>query len=146
MILRAARSTDAGAVGGILSEFIDTTDWMPRIHTRAEDLSFAGMMIARNWVTVAEEEGAVQGFAACDGADLNALYVAGHARRRGIGSALLSTLKESRKMLELWTFQRNTQAQKFYIRHGFIEIERSDGARNDEKLHDVRYVWNREAQ
>ena len=146
MILRAARATDAGAGGGILSEFIDTTDWMPRIHTRAEDLSFAGMMIARNWVTVAEEEGAVRGFAACEGADLTALYVAGQARRRGIGGALLSTLKESRKMLELWTFQRNTQAQRFYIRHGFVEVERSDGARNDEKLPDVRFVWNGEAQ
>ncbi|WP_299871116.1 GNAT family N-acetyltransferase [uncultured Sulfitobacter sp.] len=143
MIVRPARSTDAGAVGGILSEFIDTTDWMPRIHTRAEDLSFAGMMIARGWVSVVEDKGVV-GFAACDGPDLNALYVAGHARGRGIGSALLSTLKESRRTLELWTFQRNTQAQKFYMRHGFVEVARTEGARNDERLPDIRYVWKKE--
>lgn len=145
MIVRAARSTDAGAVGAILSEFIDTTDWMPRIHTRAEDLSFAGMMIDRGWVSVAEEAGTVVGFAACDGADLNALYVAQGARGRSVGSALLEALKVEREMLELWTFQANTGAQRFYQRHGFVEVARTDGARNDEKLPDIRYVWKREA-
>lgn len=145
MIVRAARSTDAGAVGAILSEFIDTTDWMPRIHTRAEDLSFAGMMIDRGWVSVAEEAGAVVGFAACDGADLNALYVAQGVRGRSVGSALLEALKVEREMLELWTFQANTGAQRFYLRHGFEEVARTDGARNDEKLPDIRYVWKREA-
>lgn len=145
MILRAARSTDAGAVGAILSEFIDTTDWMPRIHTRAEDLSFAGMMIARGWVTVAEGAAGVEGFAACDGPEVNALYVAQEARGQGVGGRLLSTLKEGRNTLELWTFQRNTQAQKFYLRHGFVEVTRTDGARNDEKLPDIRYIWKKEA-
>ena len=67
--LRKARSTDAGAVGAILSEFIDTTDWMPRIHTRAEDLAHAGALIARGWVTVAERDGNVLGFAAQDDLD-----------------------------------------------------------------------------
>ena len=55
--LRPARTTDAGRVGAILSAFIDDTPWMPRIHTRAEDLSFAGMMIDRGWITVAEVAG-----------------------------------------------------------------------------------------
>lgn len=143
-MLRAARSTDAGVVGAILSEFIDTTEWMPRVHTRAEDLSFAGMMIDRGWVSVAEEEGAVVGFAACDDAELNALYVAGAARGRGVGKGLLESLQAERKALELWTFEANTGAQGFYLRHGFEEVERTDGARNDEKLPDIRYVWKRE--
>lgn len=144
-MLRAARSTDAGAVGAILSEFIDTTEWMPRVHTRAEDLSFAGMMIDRGWVSVAEEAGAVVGFAACDRADLNALYVVGAARGRGVGSALLTGLMAQRDTLELWTFEANTGAQRFYLRHGFEEVARTDGATNDEKLPDIRYVWKREA-
>ncbi|WP_370400790.1 GNAT family N-acetyltransferase [Sulfitobacter sp. JB4-11] len=145
MRVRAARSTDAGAVGAILSEFIDTTEWMPRVHTRAEDLSFAGMMIARGWVSVAEEQGAVVGFAACDGVDLNALYVARQARGRGVGSRLLHAVMSDRKALELWTFEANTGAQRFYARHGFVEVARTDGARNDEQLPDIRYVWKREA-
>lgn len=144
MKVRAARSTDAGTVGAILSEFIDTTDWMPRVHTRAEDLSFAGMMISRGWVSVAAEDGVVVGFAACDGADLNALYVAKGARGRGVGSALLETLKAERETLELWTFEANTGAHRFYERNGFVEVARTDGATNDEKLPDIRYVWKRE--
>ena len=45
---------DAGAVGRILSEFIDTSDWMPLLHSRAEDIGFAGTMIDRGWVRVFE--------------------------------------------------------------------------------------------
>lgn len=145
MIVRAARSTDAGAVGAILSEFIDTTAWMPRIHTRAEDLSFAGMMIARGWVSVAEDASGVVGFAACDGPELNALYVAVSARRHGVGSVLLKQVMAARDTVELWTFEANTGAQKFYLRHGFEEVARTDGAANDEKMPDIRYVWRKES-
>ena len=53
-MIRVAHPLDAGAVGRILSEFIDTTDWMPRLHSRAEDIGFAGTMIDRGWVRVFE--------------------------------------------------------------------------------------------
>lgn len=143
--LRPARSTDAGAVGDILSEFIDTTDWMPRIHTRAEDLAHAGALIQRGWVTVAERDGEVVGFAATDGTDLDALYVSKTARDHGIGSNFIQHFKNTLQQIELWTFQKNVDAQRFYERHGFVEVTRTDGARNDEKLPDIRYVWKREA-
>ena len=144
MILRVARSTDAGRVGAILSEFIDCTDWMPRIHTRAEDLAHAGALIERGWVTVVERADEVLGFAACDGEELDALYVAEAERRQGVGTALLETLKANRDRLTLWTFQANEGAQRFYRREGFAEVERTNGTRNDERLPDVRYVWHRE--
>lgn len=143
--LRPARSTDAGAVGAILSEFVDTTDWMPRIHTRAEDLAHAGALIRRGWVTVAERDGEVLGFAATEGSDLDALYVARKARGQGIGSDFIHYFKNALQKIELWTFQANLEAQRFYERHGFSEEARTDGARNDEKLPDIRYVWKREA-
>ena len=143
--LRPARSTDAGQVGAILSGFIDGTDWMPRIHTRAEDLSFAGAMIERGWVTVAERGGAVVGFAARDGSEVNALYVDERARGQGCGRALLAQMQACCARLELWTFAANARARAFYERHGFRETARSDGARNDEGLPDIRYVWRRDA-
>ena len=59
LVLRPARSTDAGKTAAILSGFIDETDWLPRIHTRAEDVSFTADMIDRGWVTVAERDGRV---------------------------------------------------------------------------------------
>lgn len=142
-VLRAALSTDAGAVGAILSEFIDTTEWMPRVHTRAEDLAHAGELIRRGWVTVAEQDGEVVGFAACDENDLNALYVAKHARGQGIGAALLARLKDAQGKLRLWTFAANADAQRFYLRHGFVEVDRTDGRDNDEQLPDILYHWQR---
>ncbi|MEO0389954.1 MAG: GNAT family N-acetyltransferase [Pseudomonadota bacterium] len=143
--LRPARSTDAGKVGAILSEFIDTTDWMPRIHTRAEDVGFAGYMIDKGWVTVAHSDGTVSGFVARDGSDIQSLYVAAQARRSGVGSALLKRMKGEVDALSLWTFQANTGAHAFYKTHGFCEIERTDGSGNDEHLPDIRMTWKRDA-
>ena len=144
MQLRAARDLDAGAVGAILSGFIDETDWMPRLHTRAEDVAHAAALIARGWVTVAEEAGKVLGFAANDGDELDALYVGAAAQGRGVGTALLGHVRAGRGQLTLWTFQANTRAQQFYLKHGFAEIARTNGARNDEKLPDIQYRWQRE--
>ena len=144
-VLRPARSTDAGAVGSILSEFIDTTDWMPRVHTRTEDIAHAGELIRRGWVTVAEHQGEVVGFAACSGGELNALYVAKSMRGNGIGSALVGALKRAQDVLVLWTFERNTRGQAFYLAHGFVEVARTEGSGNDEKLPDIQYHWQRRA-
>ncbi len=142
MILRPAKSTDAGKVGAILSEFIDTTDWMPRIHTRAEDVSFCATMIDRGWVTVAQGD-AVHGFLAQDGDEVNCLYVANDVQGQGIGKALLDHAKSTADRLELWTFQANGGARRFYNREGFDESDLTDGQRNDEKLPDVFLVWER---
>lgn len=142
-LLRPARSTDAGAVGAILSGFVDETLWLPRLHSRAEDLSFAGTMIDRGWICVAEDAGRVVGFAAREGGTLHALYVAAPARARGCGRALLRRAQSQADALSLWTFQANTGARRFYLAHGFSEAGRGDGAGNDEGLPDIRYEWRR---
>lgn len=141
-LLRPATPLDAGRVGAILSAWIDETPWMPRIHTRAEDIAHADMMVARGWVTVSESE-TITGFLARDGDDIHALYLAPDARGQGIGSDLLTDAMRGEAQLTLWTFQANTRAQAFYERHGFTEVERTDGAGNDEGLPDMRYHWQR---
>lgn len=141
--LRPATPLDAGRVGAILSGWIDETDWVPRIHTRAEDIAHASTMVDRGWVTVAELEGAITGFLARDAADIHALYIDAGARRLGIGTQLLADAMAQADQLELWTFQRNTRAQAFYERHGFAAIERTNGAENDEGLPDICYIWQR---
>ena len=142
MILRPARSTDPGKIGAILSEFIDTTDWMPRIHTRAEDVSFCASMIDRGWVTVAQQD-RVCGFLAQAGDEVNCLYVTNDAQGQGIGKVLLDHAKDTVDRLELWTFQANERARRFYAREGFVETDLTGGQRNDEKLPDVFLVWER---
>jgi GNAT superfamily N-acetyltransferase len=139
--LRPATPLDAGAVGGILSAFIDETPWMPRIHTRAEDLAHADALIAHGWVTVATLDRRVRGFLAQDGATIHALYIHKDARGSGIGAALLDHAMTQNAELELWTFEANTGAQRFYERAGFTLAERTDGSSNDEGLPDRRYVW-----
>jgi GNAT superfamily N-acetyltransferase len=139
-----ARDLDAGAVGAILSEFVDTSDWMPRIHTRAEDIAHAARMIDLGRVHVAEDNGTVVGFCASNGDDLDALYVAAGKRGQGVGAALLRHAQSAVDRLELWTFQANEGAQRFYLCHGFVEVQRTDGSGNDERLPDIQYEWQRE--
>ncbi|MEL6452882.1 MAG: GNAT family N-acetyltransferase [Pseudomonadota bacterium] len=142
--LRPARSTDAGKVGAILSGFVDATPWMPRLHSRAEDVSFAGQMIDRGWVTVALQGAEVAGFLAQNGDDIHALYIKPSAQRQGCGRALLHHAQGLRDRLTLWTFQANTGAQAFYAAHGFHEVARTDGAENDEGLPDIQMQWQKE--
>lgn len=139
-MIRPATPLDAGPVAQILSEFIDTTPWMPRIHSRAEDLAHCHQMIDRGWVQVI---GAPQitGFIARDGAAIHALYVAAPARGQGLGSALLSAAQAGASLLRLWTFQANAGAQRFYAGHGFSELRRTDGTGNDENLPDIQFTW-----
>ena len=144
MILRAARPLDAGSLGAILSAVTDVTPWLPRLHSRAEDLSIAGRMVDAGWVTVAETS-QIEGFVAQRGDEVLALFVAPGARGNGVGRRLLETAKAGRVRLTLWTFQANDRAQAFYAREGFREIERTDGTDNDEQLPDVHYVWESEA-
>ncbi|MDG2340376.1 MAG: GNAT family N-acetyltransferase [Paracoccaceae bacterium] len=145
MIIRSARSTDAGKIGTILSEFIDTTEWMPRIHTRAEDIGFCGSMIDRGWVSVADDDGMLKGFLAKDGDEVNCLYVSNLAQGNGVGKTLLDHAKTGSDRLELWTFQANQGARRFYGREGFAEVEKTDGQRNDENLPDVFLAWERKS-
>ena len=35
----------------------------------------------------------------------------------------------------------NEPARRFYRRHGFVEVGRTDGARNEEREPDVRLAW-----
>lgn len=143
-MIRPATPLDAGPVATILSGFIDDTPWMPRIHTRAEDLAFCADMIARGWVDVIGRDG-IQGFIAREDETIHALYVAPRAQNQGLGARLIGAAQAASSLLRLWTFQANTGAQRFYSRQGFRELRRTDGTGNDEKLPDIQFTWQREA-
>jgi len=55
---------------------------------------------------------------------------------------LLARAREERPAgLQLWTFQVNDEARRFYGREGFVEVEHTDGAGNEEGEPDVRLEW-----
>jgi len=72
-------------------------------------------------------------------------YQATSTRRhgRGVGSELLQVAKRACERLQLWTFQRNLKARRFYEARGFALVEETDGAGNEEKEPDARYLWTR---
>jgi putative acetyltransferase len=74
---------------------------------------------------------------------INQLHVDPDWHGQGIGTALLDAAKARFSDLQLWTFQANAGARRFYERHGFIAVEYTDGAGNEEKLPDMRYRWLR---
>lgn len=139
--IRVAEPLDAGAVGAILGQGVRDHRWMPLLHSEAENIAFAGRMIDHGWVWVALDGAAVRGFLAREGSYVHALYVARGARGRGVGTRLIAAAQAECARLELYTFVANTGARRFYARHGFVEVERSDGSRNDEGLPDILFVW-----
>jgi ribosomal protein S18 acetylase RimI-like enzyme len=70
------------------------------------------------------------------------LYVHVAHLGRGIGTRLLDIAKSaSHGKLWLYTFVTNTNAQRFYERHGFDVVER--GFEPVMQLGDLRYEWTR---
>jgi len=73
---------------------------------------------------------------------IDQLYVAPDHLGEGIGRRLLDLAKSRASAeLQLWTFQVNARARRFYERNGFEPVELTDGSGNEEHEPDVRYVW-----
>jgi len=71
------------------------------------------------------------------------LYIAHSAHRLGIGAQMVAHAKEaSTGTLDLWTFQSNTPARRFYESMGFAVVAMTDGE-NEEGEPDVQYRWER---
>ncbi|MDO6586779.1 GNAT family N-acetyltransferase [Salipiger sp. 1_MG-2023] len=137
-LLRPARSLDAGRLGAMMTEA--APHWKPMLHSGAEDIAHVGEMIARGWVTVAEQ-GAPVGFIAREGRYIHALFVSAAAQRAGIGRALLDAAQQAEDQLDLWTFEANAPARRFYESAGFTVVGRGTGTNNAEGLPDVQYRW-----
>ncbi len=142
-VVRKAEQGDAKAMAAILQGWFEDTPWIPVLHTLADTEAFCKHLTKTAECWVAEEAGCVSGFLARDNDWVTALYLAPEARGRGMGAALLAEVKAGRDALQLWCFQSNEGARRFYERHGFVAEEFTDGAGNDEKLPDIRFVWRR---
>jgi ribosomal protein S18 acetylase RimI-like enzyme len=143
VIVRRARLEDAGAVAEVFLAARAEMDYLPRLHTDEETRAFlADAVVARQRVYVAEEDGAVVGFAALQEGMLEHLYVHPAAQSRGFGSALLEEAKRACPGgFRFWVFQRNEGARRFYEARGCRLLELTDGAANEEREPDALYAW-----
>jgi ribosomal protein S18 acetylase RimI-like enzyme len=140
-MIRRATPDDAGAVSRVYVAARDEMTYLPRIDEEHRPV-LGAWFITRGPIWLAEEEGRVVGFSGVSGEELTHLYVDPAAQNRGVGSALLDHAKGLRpNRLELWVFQKNEGARRFYERHGFRLVQLTDGAGNMEKEPDALYEW-----
>ncbi|HVD02834.1 MAG TPA: GNAT family N-acetyltransferase [Candidatus Dormibacteraeota bacterium] len=113
------------------------------IHTESAIRSwFSEVLMAQSEVWVAEQGRLIVAVMALDDGWIDQLYVAPSQSRHGLGSRLVATAKERAPGgLQLWTFESNLAARRFYERHQFVPVERTDGSRNEERSPDIRYEW-----
>lgn len=115
----------------------------PSVHTPREVAAFLAARLTVDETWVAEVDDVVVGYARFTPTWLDDLYVAPGAQGVGVGAALLDLVKALRPDgFGLWVFTSNAPARDFYARHGFVEIEHTDGSENEEGAPDVHLSWS----
>ncbi|SEC15078.1 GNAT family N-acetyltransferase [Bradyrhizobium erythrophlei] len=126
--------------------FDEALPWLAGLHTPDEDRWFyRERMFATCALWGAFDGEAMSGVIAFHDDWIEQLYVLPAAQGRGIGGALLEIAEQGTDRLQLWTFQRNARARRFYEARGFAAVEETDGSRNEEREPDVCYLWARRA-
>lgn len=145
-VIREATSDEAPAVAELFLAVRRSMEHVaPTVHADEETRAWiAGRLFRETAVTVAIMDGALAAMMATRPGWIDQLHVHPRFQNRGLGAALVQTAKRSpagSAGLQLWTFQANAGARRFYARHGFAEVEWTDGQRNEEKTPDVRLEW-----
>ena len=112
------------------------------LHTPEEDRAFYRTQVFQACqIWGAEKQSKLVGIVAFREDWIDQLYVLPDAQGRGIGSDLLEIAQAAFPVLNLWTFQRNARARRFYELNGFAALRGTDGSGNEEKEPDVIYRW-----
>lgn len=138
MSLRPATLEDADAIAAIHRR----AAFVPPAHRAEEDLRFVReRLMAENQTWVAEADGKVVGYIAFNDDWISHLFVHPDHQGRGYGRALLDHVTADGRERQLWTFQQNARARKFYEDRGWVLVELTDGQTNEQKEPEVRYAW-----
>ena len=141
--IRRAVQADAPAAADIYLAAIKATYDFPLAHTDDECRAWLAdevVPLMETWV--AEVAGRLVAMMVLDEAGIGHLYVDPPSHSLGIGSRLVELAKQRRpRGLELYTFQVNERARRFYEWHGFAMVTLGDGSGNEERQPDVLYRW-----
>jgi len=142
--IRRARLADTDETARVFSASFRSMDFVPKLHSDEEDRVFVRNLIAGKEVWLALVDDRIAGLACLDNDWLAHLYVHPDHQGHSVGHALFETVRLERpKGFQLWTFQANARARKFYERRGCEVVEFTDGRRNEERKPDMRYVYIR---
>jgi GNAT superfamily N-acetyltransferase len=149
-VLRSARPNDARECAHVyLRSRRFAIPEVPPIHDEADVRRWmADEVIPHEDVTVAEIDGTIVGLMVL-GRDprrrsgwIEQLYLDPAWMGRGLGVRFVERAQAALpEGLQLWTFEANGGARRFYERLGFEAVEHTDGAANEERAPDVHYVW-----
>jgi GNAT superfamily N-acetyltransferase len=147
VLVRRAVQADAGVVADVwLRSRLTSIPAIPApVHSTDEVRRwFADEVVPHREVWVAARPGdEVVGLLVLDDDWVDQLYVDPPCFGQRVGMRLLGLAKQRRPTgLQLWVFETNTDARRFYERHGFIAVE-ATGGENEEGAPDVRYEWGR---
>ena len=136
---------DAGGIAAVFSSSLRLLTFLPVLHTVEEDRRFIENIVLKECeVIVAEGDPGIVSFLALNGEEIRLLYSHPDFIGSGAGSLLLDAVKKSSvAALELWCFQANARARRFYEERGFRAVRFTEGRDNEEKVPDARYRWER---
>ena len=143
--LAPADPRDAPAIVRVFSEARSGMTYLPVVHTAEEIMEHFTNLVHLGHCWVAKDQESIVGFMEVRTGWLNHLYVAPESQKMGIGKALLDQAKViAQTALQLWMFEDNKGAIRFYEREGFVLEEQRDmhTAVNEENLPDRRYGWH----
>lgn len=143
--IRPATIADVDQIAGVFTASFRLLTFLPMLHTETENHSFIANVIFRDCeLVVAEDESGIVSFLARRGGEVRLLYTRPDRIGCGAGTVLIEDAKKSGvNSLELWCFQANARARRFYEARGFRAIRFTDGSENEEKTPDLRYRWER---
>ena len=143
--LRRATACDTKSIANVLSASFRLLTFLPILHTVEEDRRYIQNVILNECeVTVAEDESGIVSFLALQGEEIRLLHTRPDRIGVGAGTQLIDAEKASGiGALELWCFEANERARRFYEARGFRAIRFTDGAHNEEQMPDIRYRWER---
>ena len=140
-MLRLATTEDCSEIADLYFDI--RQDTVPSVHS-VEDIEgwLRQSVIPQGTSHVWVESSVITGWINVREGWVDHLFCRRGATGQGLGSQLMEFAKaQSPNGLELWTFQVNEGARRFYRRHGFVEVELTDGSNNEENAPDVRLQW-----
>ena len=146
IVIRRATAADGDAIGDVwLDSWRATFEFPPAHPDDAVRRWLRDEMLPSHetWVAADQAADRVVALMALTESMVAHLYVAPDWIGHGVGRRLLDVAKDRRPVaLDLYCFQANTRARRFYERNGFEPVAFGDGSGNMERQPDVLYRWS----